>query len=181
MRPPQITAFIVGHALSAIVRRNPTSVLNTLDAHLRDVKFQLGILRFRESRMLFHAARAFRQLALKKKMDPYSAFSCMQRELLDLSRAHIDRVILQQFAKAVEAVTDQSLKNALKRLCDLFALSQIELNKSWFLENGALRPAKSMAITRLVDELCAKIRPDAVQYVDAFGIPDACLAAPIAL
>src|SRR5207253_40715 len=105
----------------------------------------------------------------------------MQRELLALSRAYIDRVILQQFAKAVEAVTDQPLKNALKRLCDLFALSQIELNKGWFLENGALRPAKSRAITRLIDELCMKIRHDAVHYVDAFGIPDSCLAAPIAL
>jgi acyl-CoA oxidase len=181
MRRPEIAAFIAGHAFTAIVRRNPTIVLNTLHAHLRDVKFQLGMLRFRESSTLFHAAHAFRQLTLKKKMDSFSAFSSMQRELLALSRAYIDRVILQQFAKAVEAVTDQPLKNALKRLCDLFALSQIELNKGWFLENGALRPAKSRAITRLIDELCMKIRHDAVHYVDAFGIPDSCLAAPIAL
>jgi acyl-CoA oxidase len=181
MRPPQITAFIVNQALTAIVRRNPTIVLNTFDAHLRDVRFQLGMLRFRESSTLFDAAQTFRRLTLKKKMDPFSAFSRMQRELLGLSRAHIDRVVLQQFAKAVEAATDQSLKIALKRLCDLFALSQIELKKGWFLENGALRPAKSRAITRLVDELCLEIRHDAVHYVDAFGIPDSCLAAPIAL
>ncbi|HEV3209119.1 MAG TPA: acyl-CoA dehydrogenase, partial [Chthoniobacterales bacterium] len=181
MRPSQITTFMVNHALTAIVRRNPTIVLNTLHAHLRNVKFQLGMLQFRESSMLIRGAQAFRYLTLKKKLDPFSAFSRMQRELLDLSRAYIDRVVLQQFAKKVEAVTDQPLRIALERLCDLFALSQIEMNKGWFLENGALRAVKSRAITRMVDELCLEIRQDAVHYVDAFGIPDSCLAAPIAL
>jgi len=181
MRASQMTAFMVKHTLTTIVRRNPTIVLNTFDAHLRDVKFQLGMLRFRESSMLIRGAQAFRRFTLKKKLDPFSAFSRMQRELLDLSRAYIDLVVLQQFAKTVEAVTDPPLRNALKRLCDLFALSQIEMNKGWFLENGALRAVKSRAITRMVDELCLEIRQDAVHYVDAFGIPDGCLAAPIAL
>jgi acyl-CoA oxidase len=181
MRPSQTTAFIANHALTTIVRRNPTLVLNTLNSHLRDVKFQLDILQFRESSILLHAAQTFRRLTLKKKLDSFSAFSLMQRELLDLSRAYIDRVVLQQFAKTVEAVTDQPLRVALKRLCDLFVLSQIERDKGWFLENGALRTMKSRAITRLVDELCQEVRHDALHYVDGFGIPDSCLAAPIAL
>jgi acyl-CoA oxidase len=181
MRPSQITAFIANHALTTIVRRSPAVVLNTLNSHLRDVKFQLDILQFRESSMLLHAGQTFRRLTLRKKLDPFSAFSLMQRELLDLSGAYIDRVVLQQFAKAVEVVTDQPLRVALKRLCDLFALSQIERDKGWFLENGALRTVKSRAITRQVDELCQEVRRDAVHYVDGFGIPDSCLAAPIAL
>ena len=181
MRPRQKTAFILNHALTAIVTRNPTLALNAFDAHLRDPRSQLEVFRFRESHTLFRAARTFRHLTLKKKMDPFSAFSYMQRELLGVSRAHIDRVILQQFATAIKLVTDQPVKNALKKLCDLFALSQIELNKGWFLENGALRAPKSRAVTQLVDDLCLEIRQDAVQFVDAFGIPDSCLAAPIAL
>jgi acyl-CoA oxidase len=181
MRPAQIASFTFARAFEGFVRRNPAIGFNTLHAHLRDTKFQLGMFRFRESTMLFHAANVFRRLTIKKKMDPYSAFSCMQPELLGLSRAHVERVILQQFTNAVAAVTDRPLKNALQRLCDLFALSQIELNKGWYLENGALRPAKSRAITPMVDELCATIRHDAVHCVDAFGIPDACLSAPIAL
>jgi acyl-CoA oxidase len=181
MRPAQIASFTFARAFEGFVRRNPAIGFNTLHAHLRDTKFQLGMFRLRESTMLFHAANVFRRLTIKKKMDPYSAFSCMQRELLGLSRAHVERVILQQFTNAVAAVTDRPLKNALQRLHDLFALSQIELNKGWYLENGALWPAKSRAITPMVDELCATIRHDAVHCVDAFGIPDACLTAPIAL
>ena len=179
MHPSQLAVFLANQALSTIVRRSPAIVLNTFDSHLRDVHFQLEMLRFRESSTLFHAARTFRIRI--KKLDPFSAFSSMQRELLSLSKAHVDRVVLQQFVRAAETTGDQSLKIALKRLCDLFALSQIEQNKGWFLESGALRPAKSRAITQLIDELCLEIRPDAVQYVDAFGIPDSCLAAPIAL
>ena len=181
MRPSLVAAFIANHALTTIAWRNPMVVLNTLNAHLRDVRFQLDVLQFRETSILLHVAQRFRRLTLRKKLDPFSAFSLMQRELLDLSRAYIDRVVLQQFAKTIEAVADQPLRVALKRLCDLFALCQIERDKGWFLENGILRTAKSRAITRLIDQLCLEVRRDAVHYVDGFGIPDSCLAAPIAL
>ena len=181
MRPSLVAAFIANHALTTIAWRNPMVVLNALNAHLRDVRFQLDVLQFRETSILLHVAQRFRRLTLRKKLDPFSAFSLMQRELLDLSRAYIDRIVLQQFAKTVEAVADQPLRVALKRLCDLFALCQIERDKGWFLENGILRAAKSRAITRLIDQLCLEVRRDAVHYVDGFGIPDSCLAAPIAL
>ena len=36
-------------------------------------------------------------------------------------------------------------------------------------------------VTRTVNELCATLRPHAEELVDAFGIPDQILAAPIAL
>jgi acyl-CoA oxidase len=64
---------------------------------------------------------------------------------------------------------------------DLYALSQIERYKGWYLEHGAMTGLKSRAVSRQVDKLCAQVRQEAVQLVDAFGIPDACLAAPIAL
>jgi acyl-CoA oxidase len=105
----------------------------------------------------------------------------MQRELLDLADAHVERLILERFARTVGTVQSQSVKQALRRLCDLFALSRIELHKGWYLEHGALTALKSKAITRLVDKLCQEVRHEAVQLVDSFGIPDSCLAAPIAL
>jgi acyl-CoA oxidase len=66
-------------------------------------------------------------------------------------------------------------------MCDLYALSHIERYKGWYFEYGALTGFKSRAISGQVDKLCAEVRHEAVQLVDAFGIPDACLAAPIAL
>jgi acyl-CoA oxidase len=139
------------------------------------------MFRFRESTALFSAAREFHRLTSKLHLDQYTAFAQLQRELLDLAQAHIDRVILERFARIIATVQTHSLKPILKRACDLFALSQIEINKGWYLEHGALTGFKSRAISRQVDNLCREVRDEAVQLVDSFGIPDSCLAAPIAL
>jgi len=49
------------------------------------------------------------------------------------------------------------------------------------LENSVMSGFKAKAISRLVTGLCAEVCSDAVALVDAFGIPDSCLAARIAL
>lgn len=61
----------------------------------------------------------------------------------------------------------------------LFALSTIDDNKAWYLENNYLETVKTVAIRKTVNQLCWDIRLDAVALVDAFGIPESCLAAPI--
>jgi acyl-CoA oxidase len=181
MRPAQMAGFFIDQRLAAIAKRNPGFTFNVSQGHLRDTDFQIAMFRFHEATALFSAAQQFHRLTSKKQLDPYGAFAQIQRELLDLAHAHIDRVILERFAHMVLTVQSPSIKLVLKRLCDLFALSQIELNKGWYLERGALTGFKSRAITRQVDKLCREVRQEAVQLVDSFGIPDACLAAPIAL
>jgi acyl-CoA oxidase len=181
MRPAQMAGFFVDQRLTAITQRNPTLTLNIAEGHLRDTDFQVMMLRLRETTSLFSAARKFRHLTRWKKLDPYAAFTRMQRELLELAQTHVERVILERFARTVGTVQSPAVKQALRRLCDLFALSRIELHKGWYLEHGSLTGLKSAAITRTVDKLCHEVRQDAVQLVDSFGIPDSCLAAPIAL
>jgi acyl-CoA oxidase len=181
MRPGQIARFLVAQRLTAITKRNPAVTLNIGEIHLRDTDLHIMMLRLRESATLSSAAQEFRRLTRRKKLDAYAAFTRMQRELLDLADAHVERVILELFAQTIGTVQSQSVKQALRRLCQLFALSRIELHKGWYLENGALTALKSKAVTRLVDKLCQEVRHEAVQLVDSFGIPDSCLAAPIAL
>ena len=77
-------------------------------------------------------------------------------------------------------VKDSNEKNILDKLAQLYALSQIEKNKSWYLEDGYMEAVKTKAIRKMVNQLCWDIRPSAVALVDAFAIPDSCLAAPIA-
>jgi acyl-CoA oxidase len=181
MRPAQMAGFFIDQRLAALAKRNPRHTFNIRPGHLRDADFQIMMFRFRESAALFSAAQEFHRLTSKKRLDQYAAFAHMQRELLDLAHAHVERVILEWFDRMIATVQVQSLKPVLKRLCDLFALSQIEFNKGWYLEHGALTGLKSRAVTREVDKLCREIRQEAVQLVDSFGIPDSCLAAPIAL
>jgi acyl-CoA oxidase len=181
MKPAQMAGFFIDQKLASIGKRNPRFTFNIRQSHLRDSDFQLAMFRFRESATLFSAAQEFQRWTSKKQLDQYAAFAHMQRELLELAHAHIERMILERFTRMIVTVQSQPLKLVLKRLCDLFALSQIESNKGWYLEQGALTGLKSKAITRQVDKLCHEIRQEAVQLVDAFGIPDSCLAAPIAL
>ena len=181
MRPAQLAGFFVGHRLSAIAKRNPRLTLNVSHSHLRDTNFLAEMFRFRESETLFAAAKEFRRRISKKGSDPFTAFAQMQRELLELAHAHIDWVILYRFISVMNSAQPNSLKPVLKRMCDLFALKQIERHKGWYIEHGAMSGLKSRAISKQVDKLCAEVRHEAVQLVDAFGIPDACLAAPIAL
>ena len=70
---------------------------------------------------------------------------------------------------------------SLPRIRVVFALSQIDKNKGWYLEQGYMEAVKTKAIRKLVNQLCWEIRQDAVPLTDAFNIPESCLAAPIAV
>ena len=73
---------------------------------------------------------------------------------------------------------DGDLKVALNLLCDLHALSTIEADRAWFMEHGRLTTSRSKAISREVNALCRKVRPLAVDLVDAFGVPPEMLRSP---
>jgi acyl-CoA oxidase len=59
-------------------------------------------------------------------------------------------------------------------------LSTIEADRGWFQEHGRLTGARSKAVIAAVDDLCAAIRPHALTLIEAFGIPEQAIAAPIA-
>ena len=105
----------------------------------------------------------------------------MQDHLQALAHAHVERVVLEQFLAGVEQVEDPAVKAVLGKLCDLYGLGCLLDASGWFLENDHIESAKAKAIRKEVTRLCAELRPDAVALVQAFGIPDTCLAAPIGL
>ena len=63
----------------------------------------------------------------------------------------------------------------------LHALALIERERGWFFEHGRMTGPRSKAITRSVNRLCGELREHAALLVDAFGIPDRALGAPIGL
>ena len=71
------------------------------------------------------------------------------------------------------------MKRSLSTLCDLYALSSLEADKGFFQEHGKLASVRTKQITREVNNLCNIVSRQASMLVDAFGIPDAVLAAPI--
>jgi acyl-CoA oxidase len=179
MNPGRIARFFLDQRLRAIKRK--FTGLATDSASELTPERQLSYFRSRESTLLLRCGEAFRRLVRHKAMDAYSAFSQLQPELLELAGAYAERQVLESFIQGIADISEQTLKRPLRKLADLFALYHLEKDKGWFLENGFMSAKKSKAITKQITRLCAEIRLDAVGLVDAFGIPDQCLSAPIAL
>ena len=65
-------------------------------------------------------------------------------------------------------------------LRDLFGLSLIEKNLSWYLMNGRLSMQRARTVGEYINRLLIKIRPHALDLVDAFGYGPDHLRAAIA-
>ena len=175
----QLARWAVAQKLHALRARSPFSEFRTRD--LTGGEAQLALFRFREESLLVSAGAKLRSLTAGGRMTPYAAFTSMQNELLALSFAHVERVVLERFNEAIRECPDASLRPMLGKLRNLFALHHLEKGRAWFLENRVITAHRSRLLTTAVDILCADLRRHAVALVDSFGVPAACLAAPIAL
>jgi acyl-CoA oxidase len=170
-----ILNYVASQAKTSIQEKNPFAVRNTEEEHLLDPEFHLNAFVYRERTILTSAARRLKSY-IDDGMDSFDAFNNCQHHLIQVGFAYIERIILEQFIEQINYTKEPNIRTILKKLCDLFALSQIEKNKGWYLENGYMEGVKTKAIRKLVDRLCAEIRQEAVPLVDAFKIPDSCLA-----
>ncbi len=114
-------------------------------------------------------------------MNSYDAFIECQTHLITMARAYIERVVLEQFLHTIAGRNDAPTREALKKMCQLYALKTLEDNSGWFLEQGYLEGNKSKAIRREVDVLCLEVREHALEYVEAFGVPQNSLGALVRL
>jgi acyl-CoA oxidase len=87
--------------------------------------------------------------------------------------------MLESFIVALDGNNENT--GTLDKLRQLFALSCIEQDRGWFLESGYIDPPKAKAIRDMIEELCEDLTNSAVPLVDAFGVPDAIVKAPIGL
>jgi acyl-CoA oxidase len=174
-----ILNYVAEQAKTAITEINPLIVRNTDEAHLMDTAFQLNAFKYRERNILTSAAKRLKR-HIDEGRDSFDAFNVCQHHLVEVAFAYVERIVLEQFQATVEATKDTGCHKVLKKLCDLYALEQLDKNKGWYLEQGYMEGVKTKAIRKQVNQLCWEIRQDAVPLVNAFNIPDACLSAPIA-
>lgn len=150
------------------------------DASLLDRGFQMRLFEWREEHVLDGLARRLKR-GIDAGRDPFVVFNDCQDHVLLAARAHVDRVVLEHFAAAIDRCDDSGVSALLDRVCDLHALSVVERDRAWFLEHGRLTPTRAKAVVAAVNDLCRALRPYAGVLVDAFGIPDEIVGAPIAL
>jgi acyl-CoA oxidase len=175
--------YVAGIALETVVERTAMrQVLERLrdavpnrdagdpDAGLLDPDWHLSMLRWREDHMTQSVARRI-QNGVSRGGDAVEVFSRAQDHVIASAWAHAERLVLEAFLTKLNNLPDGTNRRVLNMVCDLFALSAIEQDRAWFLEHGRLSTQRSKAVTAMVDELCRKLRPHAVDLVDAFGVP----------
>jgi acyl-CoA oxidase len=189
LAPLGLVRFVAGQVLeTAVERSRARHLLGALveavpgvddPRDFPDREFHGELLRWREEHILASVARRLRG-GIDQGFDPFEVFTTCQDHAVAAARAHVERVVHDAFADAVERCPDPSLQALLGRACDLYGLATIEQEKAFLLEHGRMSSLRSKAVTRAVNQLCVDLRPHARVLVDGFGIPDALLAAPIA-
>lgn len=172
--------YLAGQAKTSFTEKNPVIVRSTDEGHLLDFEFHLNAFRYRERAIVAAAGKRIKR-HIDEGMDSFDAVNVAQHHLVNVGQSYIERKVLEQFQLAVESTRNEACKTALQQLCQLYALHTIEQNKGWYLEQGYMDGMKTKAIRKMVNQLCWETRQNAIGLTDAFGIPESCLAAPIAV
>ena len=188
LNPRELVQFVAEQAVETVVERLFARKIAQVIADvvpgrdetgdLLDRENQLELFRWREGHITGGIAQRFRR-GLDEGYDPFEVFRAVQNHAANAARAHTERIVLEAFAAGVERAPEGPIKDALGRLCDLYALHHVELDRGYLQEHGRLTGPRCKAVTREVNRLCDEVRGDAGALVDAFGIPDQVLRAPI--
>jgi acyl-CoA oxidase len=147
---------------------------------LRHEDGQRALLTDRVQTMVAEAAAALKGSGKLSQDKGAALFNRHQNELIDAARAHAELLQWEAFTEALRDVADPGTKTVLTWLRDLFGLSLIEKNLSWYLMNGRLSMQRGRTVGEYINRLLVKIRPHALDLVNAFGYTDNHIRAAIA-
>ncbi|MFD6179204.1 MULTISPECIES: acyl-CoA dehydrogenase family protein [unclassified Isoptericola] len=188
--PAGIARFVVDRAADAALhrtglRRAGQALADAGDprraaGHLRDAETQRELLADRVATLVEDVAMGLRPA---QKADPATAakiFDENQVQLVEAARAHADLLRWSAFTDALEQIEDPGTRRVMTWVRDVFGLTLIERNLAWYLINGRLSAQRARTVTSYVDRLLDRLRPHAVDLVDAWGYGQEHLRAVIA-
>ena len=185
----QLAAFAVGQAADRVFHGAGLRALGQTVADLgstaRSVENGLradqqhDLLSGRVQSMVADVAMRLRPASKMAPADAAALFNEVQVDLIDAARAHGELLQWEAFTDAVLRVTDDGTKEVLTWLRDLFGLGLIEKHLSWYLINGRLSAQRAGSVSRYIQRLLVRLRPHALDLVDAFGYEQDHLRAPI--
>lgn len=147
---------------------------------LRAVEAQTELIASRAQTMVAELARNLRPAAKLPRAEAAALFDRNQHELIETARAHVELRQWRLFCDAVERVQDPGTRKVLARLRDLFGLTLIEEHIGWHLMYGRLSMKRAREVGPTIERLLVKLRPHALDLVEAFGYGPGHRRAPIA-
>ncbi|GHD45323.1 acyl-CoA dehydrogenase [Mycetocola manganoxydans] len=147
---------------------------------LQDEDAQRELLTDRVESMVGAIAGRLRAASKLSKAEAAALFNANQNELIEAARAHAELLQWEAFTEALASITDPGTKKVLTWLRDLFGFELIEKHAAWYLINGRMSGQRVQSVTAYIDRLLTRLRPHAVDLVEAFGYTPDHLRAPIA-
>ncbi|MGM9470569.1 acyl-CoA dehydrogenase family protein [Pseudarthrobacter sp. YS3] len=185
-----LARYVVGQATGAAIHRTglrqvaqfvaDTGSVQKAALALRDEDGQRALLTDRVQTMVADVGSALKG-ANKLPVEKGAAlFNEHQHELIDAAQAHAELLQWEAFTDALNDIEDPGTKMVLTWLRDLFGLSLIEKNLAWYLMNGRLSMQRARTVGGYINRLLVKIRPHALDLVEAFGYGDDHVRAAVA-
>ncbi|WP_104110490.1 acyl-CoA dehydrogenase [Arthrobacter sp. N199823] len=147
---------------------------------LKDQDTQHQMLADRVQTMVAEVAAALKEAAKLPKDKGAEVFNNNQNDLIEAARAHAELLQWEAFTAALDRITDPGTKRVMTRLRDLFGLGLIEKHLDWYLMNGRISMQRARTMSPYINRVLAKLRPHALDLVDAFGYGPEHLRATIA-
>ncbi len=148
--------------------------------HVREESFQHELLTDRVEEMAMQLAAALRDASKLPPAEAAALFNEHQDALIEMARAHGELLQWEAFTEELAKVEHDGTRRVLTWLRDLFGLRLIERHAAWYLIHGRLSGSRVLAVTAYIDRLVARIRPHALDIVDAFGYEPGHVRAAIA-
>ncbi|KRE78550.1 acyl-CoA dehydrogenase [Arthrobacter sp. Soil763] len=185
-----LARYVVGQATGAAIHRtglrgvaqfvaDSGSVQKAATA-LKDEAGQRALLTERVQAMVAEVGAALKGANKLPQQQAAALFNSHQHELIEAAQAHAELLQWEAFTEALGHTSDPGTKTVLTWLRDLFGLSLIEKNLAWYLMNGRLSMQRARTVGEYINRLLVKIRPHALDLVDAFGYGPEHLRAAIA-
>ena len=159
-------------AADAIIQNFMDTFSDSEETSLFDPANQIQLLTQREDRLMLSLAR---RLRAAKKMEADEAAQVVdqaQDHLLAVAYAHVDRIVFEAFMDAESRLESDQGRRVLEQVRDVFFLSCIVDNASWYLEQNLLSGTRTKAARAALNDLVDSLGPWSQVLVDAFGIPD---------
>lgn len=133
---------------------------------------------------ILHEISQLKELKMKLVSDKKSTFEIWMEQESDLiqstARAHVEREVFESSLNVLNSIKEENaLKMNLSKIITLYGLEKIKRNLSWFMIHKILNEENSKLILNEIKKLCKEIAIVWKDIIDAFGIPEHMLTAPI--
>jgi acyl-CoA oxidase len=196
LSPVGLVGFVAGQAVETVVERIFARQIGQIitdvipgfggaghdseEGPMADHDYLLELFEWRQGHMTASVANRFRR-GLAEGNEPFEVLRFVQDHLLLVGSTYMETFIFRAFKDAVDACEDPAIKESLGLLLSLYGLTSVEDDKGFYQEHARLGAGRTKQVTREVNNLCNIISRQSEMLVDAFGIPDAVLGAPIGL